>query len=164
MKSAALGLLVVLALCSCGKKATDEELIRAAINKAAGAAEAKDIAGVMKFVSKDYRDDSGLDYNGIKGIMFSEFFRPGKIQVFVTGIMVEIKGGDPSQVEKALVIAKAALVRGANPVKGNDVKSVKDILPDNADAFRFTLIFKKEGKDWKLINASWESISVAGLL
>lgn len=152
IKPAVLGLLVVLALCSCGKKATDEELIRAAINRAAEAAEAKDTAGIMKFVSKDYRDDNGLDYNGIKGVVFGEFFRPGKIKVFVTGVTVEVKGAN------ALVTAKTALVRG------KDVKSIKDVLPENADASRFTLIFKKEGKDWKLVNASWESISVAGLL
>ncbi|MBI5887714.1 MAG: nuclear transport factor 2 family protein [Deltaproteobacteria bacterium] len=158
IKPAALGLLIVLALCSCGKKATDEELIRAAINRAAEAAEAKDTAGIMKLVSKDYRDDNGLDYNGIKGVLFGEFFRPGKIKVFVTGVTVEVKG------EKALVTAKAALVRGVTPFKGKDVKSIKDILSENADAFRFTLIFKKEGGEWKLVNASWESISVAGLL
>ena len=152
IKSAALGLLVVLALCSCGKKAADEELIRAAISRAAQAAEAKDIAGVVKLVSKDYRDDNGLDYNGIKGVVFGEFFRPGKIQVFVTGVTVEVQG------KKALVTAKTALVRG------RDVKSIKDILPENADASKFTLIFKKEDGDWKLVNASWESISVAGLL
>lgn len=157
IKPAALGLLVVIALCSCGKKATDEELIRAAINTAAQAAEAKDTAGVMKLVSKDYRDDNGLDYNGLdynglKGVVFGEFFRPGKIKVFVTGVTVEVRG------EKALVTAKTALVRG------KDVKSIKGMLPENADASKFTLIFRKEGGDWKLVNASWESISVAGLL
>ena len=148
----ALCLLVVIALCSCGNKATDEEIIRATVNGAVLSAEAKDIAGFMKVVAKDYRDDNGLDYNGVKGIVFREFFKPGRIKIFVTGITVEVKG------EKGLVTAKAVLVRGA------EVKTIKDVFPENADAFKFTLIFKKQGAQWKLFNATWEPVSVAGLL
>lgn len=144
--------LLAIVLFACAKKEGDEALIRQAVMSGALSAEAKDMSGVMKFISKGYRDDKGLDYNGIKGVLFGEIVRPGPIKVFVTAISVELKP------PRAIAEAKAVLVRG------KDVKSIKDIVPQDADAYKFTLLFKKEEGGWKVFESSWERVSVAGLL
>jgi hypothetical protein len=137
---------------ACSKKQGDEELIRQVIAEAAASAGEKDVSGVIKQLSKDYHDDRGLDYRAVKGVILGELIKPGGVKVFVTAVSVELKP------PRAIAVAKAVLVRG------KDVKSVKDIIPDDADAYKFTLLLKKEDNGWKVFNSSWESVSVAGLL
>lgn len=145
-------LMAAVSAVSCGKKTSDEERIRLAITSAVSSAEAKDNAGVLKYVSKDYKDDKGLDYNGIKGILFGELIRPGNVRIFVSAVSVEVKD------DRAIAEAKAVLIRG------KDVKSIKDVLPSDADGLKFTLLFKKEGNGWKVFNSSWERTGAAGLI
>lgn len=137
---------------SCTHKASEEELIKETLAKAAQAAEEKDMAGVMRAISRKYADDSGNDYNAVKGIVFYEVMKPGKVSIFIRRINVEVKEG------AALVDARVIITRG-NPIKG-----IKDIVPENADGFRFSIVLSKEDGAWKTVSAKWESIAVAGLL
>lgn len=137
---------------ACSKKQGDEELIKQAVAEAAASAGRKDISGVIKHLSKDYHDDRGLDYRAVKGVIFGELIKPGNVKVFVTAVSVELKP------PRAIAVAKVVLMRG------KDVKSVKDIIPDDADAYKFTLLFNKEENGWKVFDSRWESVSVAGLL
>ena len=65
---------------------------------------------------------------------------------------MEIKG------DTALVKANVLLVRG------KEVKSIKDIIPESAAGYSFEMIFKKEGKDWKVVSGAWQDVGAAGLL
>lgn len=137
---------------SCGKRLSEEDIVRAAVEKAAKAAEAKDAAAFMKLVSKDYRDAYGNDYNAVKGILLHQFLRPGPVKVFIRGLEVEVKG------DAALVDARVILVLG------REVKTLGDIVPEDADAKRFSAVYQKEGRTWRVKSAEWESVGVAGLL
>ncbi|MBI5493293.1 MAG: hypothetical protein HY893_10230 [Deltaproteobacteria bacterium] len=137
---------------ACGKKSTDEELVRKAVDRAVRNVEEKDVSAFMKLVSKDYRDNEGNDYNGVKGILVYELLRKERVRVFVRSLAVEVKG------DEALIDARVALVRGM------DAEGVKDIIPENAEAMRFNVVFRKEGGDWKAVNASWTHLGATGLL
>lgn len=149
--------LLLIFLCACRKPATDEELVREAVSRAAAAASAKDIPAVMRFVSKYYSDGYGNDYNAIRGVLFAELFKPGRVKVFMAGMDVEVKDA------RAVVDARAVLVRGSETeIKG--IKEIKDIIPGQASIYRFSIVFRKEGAEWKALSADWKEAGVAGLL
>jgi ketosteroid isomerase-like protein len=149
--TALVALLLVL-IPACSRKSTDEEMVRNAVKEAAGAAEAKDVKGFMAYISKDYHDDYGNDYDAVKGIIFYRFMRPGPISVFIRDVKVEVKG------DRALVNARAVLVRG------KEAEGIGSVLPENAEAYRFSLVFTREDGRWKVFNAGWEAVGAAGLL
>lgn len=156
LSKTALGLLFVLSLLaafpSCARKASEEELVKETLAKAAQAAEEKDMAGVMRAISKKYADDSGNDYNAVKGIVFHEVMKPGRVSIFIRKNDVEVKEGT------ALAQVRAIITRGGA------VEGIKDIVPENADGFLFSIVLKKEDGAWKAVSAKWESIGAAGLL
>lgn len=148
-----LGFLCAFALQACSKAMSPEDLIKAAVYDAAAAAGNKDVKGVMKYVSKSFKNDEGLDYNALKAILLSELFKGEKTRVFVVSIRVEVKR------DTAVVEVKAVMVRGKK-----DVLELKDVVPADASAKRFDIVFKKEEDGWKAVSAVWEGIGLAGLI
>lgn len=144
-------LLVLIALSGCSRE-PEEEMTKRIVREVAEASERKDIKGVTRYVSKSYRDFEGNDFNGIKGLLLYHFLRAETITIFVRKVDVRIEG------DNAMVDAKVILVRD------KEVKTVKDILPEEAAAYGFNIVFKKEDGDWKAVNARWEDVGVTGLL
>ncbi len=140
------------AFSSCARRASEEELIKETLAKAAQAAEEKDMAGVMRAISRKYADDSGNDYNAVKGIVFYEVMKKGSVSIFIRKDDVEVKE------DTALAQVRALITRGGA------VEGIKDIVPENADGFLFSIVLKKEDGTWKAVSAKWESIGAAGLL
>ncbi len=145
-------LLLALALPGCEKVMGPEERVREVIEKTADMVRAKDLKGFMRLVSKDYNDESGNDYNGVKGIVFYQFMRPGALKVFLRDVDIEVRG------ERALVDARAFLVRG------KDKDSIADIIPEDAEGFRFSVVMRLEDGQWRALSAKWEAVGVLGLL
>ena len=148
----ALACLLLVLVSACSKKPGDEDLIRQAVHDAVEAAGAKDVSGFISVLSKDYSDDYGNDYDAARGIIFYQFMRPGEISVFIRSLDIKVTG------QSAAVNARAVLVRG-KPVKG-----IASVIPGDAEAYSFRLVFKKEAGDWKVAGAGWEAVGVAGLL
>ncbi|MBI5561152.1 MAG: hypothetical protein HY883_07775 [Deltaproteobacteria bacterium] len=143
---------VFMAFSGCSKPKTDEALLRAIVENVASSAREKDVKGVIKHISKDYNDDKGNDYDSAKGILIYEFLRSEKVSVFVMGVTVEVKE------ERALVNARVVLVRG------KEVKSIKDVIPEDASGFKFSIVFRKEDGQWKALSAKWDDTGLLGLL
>jgi len=147
---------VVIFLCffiaGCTKPISEEDKLKNIVNEVAESAQKKDIDGVRKHISKSYRDQEGNDYDGVRKILLYHFIRAETISAFVRSTDVEIKEGT------ALVKANAILVRG------KEIKSIKDIIPESAAGYRFEMIFKKEGKDWKVVSGAWQDVGAAVLL
>jgi len=145
-------LLCVLVLAACSKPKTDAELVKEAIRQAARATEDKDVRGVMKYIAADFRTDEGGDRNTVKGILVGQLLNEGTISIFIRGMEVDVEG------DKAAAHVRVIMTRG------RPVKSIADIPRDEADAYRFELIFKKTDGYWLLETAAWERIGLAGLL
>lgn len=146
-------LLCVYAVHACSKAPSPEGAIKEALSNAAAAAGEKDVKGVMRHVSNAFKNDEGLDYNAVKAVLLSELFRGEKTRVFIVSMNVEVKG------ETAVAEVKAVIVRGKK-----DVSELKDVLPADASAKRFSIVFKKEEDGWKVVSAVWEGIGLAGLV
>jgi ketosteroid isomerase-like protein len=148
-------LLLVLPLYACSKKMTEEERVRETVREAAEAVSAKDLKGFMRLVSKDYNDEGGNDYDSVKGIIFFQLMKPGAVRVFLRGVDVEVdgEGGDT-----ALVNARAFIVRASAP------EGIPDIIPENAEGFRFSVVMRREDGKWRALSAKWDEVGVLGLL
>ncbi|MBI5886196.1 MAG: hypothetical protein HZB85_06400 [Deltaproteobacteria bacterium] len=149
--------IIILVLCAgivaaCSKPKTDVDFVKDAITQAAKAAEDKDVAGVMKHISKDFRTDDGGDRNTVKGILVGQLLNEGSISIFIREMDVEVTG------DKAAAHLRLVMTRGA------PVKSLADVPRDAADAYRFEMIFRKEDGSWRAVTAAWERIGLAGLL
>lgn len=142
----------LLILSGCANGVSEEDRLRGIVDEVAEASEKKDIEGVRRHVSKVYKDQEGNDYGDVKRILLYHFLRAETVSIFVRSVDVEIKGGT------ALVRANVVLVRG------KEIKTLKDIIPESAVGYRFEVMFKKEDKDWKAINARWQDVGIAGLL
>lgn len=140
------------ALPSCARRASEEELVKETLAKVARAAEEKDMAGVMRAISRKYADDSGNDYNAVKGIVFYEVMKPGRVRIFIRKDDVEVKQGTALAQVRAIITS------------GGAAEGIKDIVPENADGFLFSIVLKKEDGAWKAVSARWESIGASGLL
>ncbi len=145
-------LLALLLLSSCAEKLSPEARVREAVKEAAEMVRAKDLKGFMRLVSRDYSDARGTDYDGVKGILFYEFMKPGALRVFFRDVEVEVEGN------RAVVKSRAFLVRGKDP------KSITDVIPADADGYSFTVVYRLEDGEWMAFSAEWESVGVLGLI
>lgn len=145
-------LLFFLTLSACAKGVSEEDRLKQIINEAAEAAQEKDIDEVRKHISKLYGDQEGNDYDSIRRLLLYHFIRAETVSIFVRSVDADIKG------DTALVKANVVLVRG------KEVKSIKDIIPESAAGYRFELIFKKDNKDWRVVSGTWQNVGAAGLL
>ncbi len=136
---------------SCSRGSVEDEL-RSIIYEAKDAASAKDVKGIMKHISDDYRDDEGNNRDAIKGILFYQFMRSQKLSVFIRSVDIQANGAD------AIADVKAILV------SGREISEIKDVLPDEAAGYLFTIVFKKEAGSWKVRSSSWRDIGATGLL
>lgn len=136
---------------SCAKPLSEEDRVKAVIEDFAASAADKDIKRFLSHVSKGYRDDNGVDYNGVKGILLAQFLRAEKVSVLVSGVKVEVKG------ETALADVKAVLI------SGREVKTIGGSLPDDAAGYRFSIVFKKEDNEWKAVTAKWDNVGASAL-
>ena len=152
----AVNICVVILLClfisGCTKQIAEEDKLKNIVNEVAESAQKKDIDGIRKHISKSYRDQEGNDYDGVRRVLFYHFIREETVSVFVRSVDAEIKE------DTALVRANVILVRG------KDIKSISDIIPESAAGYRFEVVFKKEKGDWKAVNGQWQDVGAAGLL
>lgn len=136
---------------SCVKPLSEEERVKAVVEDFAASAQEKDIKRFLSHVSKSYRDDNGVDYNGVKGIVLAQFLRVEKVSILVRAVKVEVKG------ETALADVKAVLI------SGREAKTIGGALPDDAAGYRFSIVFKKEDNEWKAITAKWDNVGASAL-
>ena len=152
MRVAFIAFFCFLILSACSKGISEEAQLKTIVNEVAEAAQKKDIDRIRKHISKSYRDQEGNDYDGVRRVLLYHFIRAETVSVFVRSVDTEIKENT------AIVRANVILVRG------KDIKSISDIIPESAAGYRFEMVFKKEGRDWKVVSGAWQDVGAAGLL
>ncbi len=142
-------------LSACEKHGTPEEEIRESIEKVAESVRAKDVKAFMSAVSRDYRDSSGIEYKGVKGIIFRQFMAPGTLKLFLRDVTVEVVAPDGT---RAVVEARVFLVRAGVG------ESISDTLAPDAEGFRFRVVMGLEKGVWRARSAEWEAVGLLGLI
>jgi hypothetical protein len=146
---------VLFSVSACTKQGTPEEEIRKSIDRVAVSVREKDVKAFMDAVSRDYRDPSGLERRGVKGIIFRQFMTPGELKLFIRDVAIEVVALDGT---RAVVEARVFLVRaGAG-------ESIAGMLPSDAEGFRFRVVMGLEEGRWRARSAEWEAVGLLGLI
>lgn len=127
---------------------SDENRIRKLFGEGAKALESRNLDGVMEKISFNYRDDYGLTYLSLKGILKEEFGRFSDVKVEYSGLRVQIFKGANSKTASVWMDVRV-IATGRNET-GYIVGDVRD--PAH---LRFTLM--KERTKWLIVKAEgWE--------
>jgi len=78
------GFCVVIFLCGCSARTSDEEKVRAAITSMENAAEARDTRGVLEWIAEDYADSQGLSHAELASFLRGYFLAHPKIELMVS--------------------------------------------------------------------------------
>ncbi len=125
------------------KKSTDEEQLKKIVRILSEAGSRKDIKTIKEYISKDYHDQKGNDYDALRSLLAYYFLQHPRISIFITDQSVNIKG------DSATVKARAVLS------SGREIKSLSDIVPEGMTFYVFIIDFKKIDGNWLIFSADW---------
>jgi hypothetical protein len=128
---------------------TEQTKVKKIITDVQRAVEEKDIRTILGHLSRTYRDPQGYDYNGIKGLLLSYFFRHQKISVYLTNLDVTADAISARATFQAVLSAS------------DKTGSAADILPEALGIYAFNVVFSKESKEWKVVSSAWERLGEA---
>jgi hypothetical protein len=126
-----------------GEESDPEAQIRAALDRAVAAIEAKKIGDAMDIISERFKSGD-IDRRAVHGILFSQVQRSDWRRIFLADTEVSLKGETRAQVTTAAVLAG-----------GGEVSNIGDVDPTRASVYRFELDFEKEEDDWRIVRATW---------
>ena len=127
------------ALVAC-HRTPDEQLIRESIAAMERAAEAGKPRDFMAYVSSDFTGNEGaVDREGLMNILRAEVLRNERAGVTLGPVDVDLQG------DRATVRVTATLTGGSG-----------GLLPERASVYAITSGWRREGREWKCYNASWE--------
>ncbi len=135
-----LALLPLLAHCT---KTSDEDKIKAVIDRAITAANEKRAGGVVEDALPSFKGPRGADIRESRRILMGYFLSKGWVRVFKREVSVQVQGD------------QATATLDATIAIGKPVQKLEDILPTNGAAVVFTLELQKKDGDWKFTKASY---------
>lgn len=126
---------LALVLAACSSAPDRETAVRATLEAAEQAAEARDVGAAIKLVSTDYADDAGRDRAALRAFLRGWFALNPKLELLVT--IEQIEFPDANRARVGLLVASVS--RGAGL---------------NIDGDRFVVELVDEGGEWRLLRAS----------
>lgn len=130
---------LLLAATAC-QRTPDEQLIRGAIAAMQQAVESRQPRDFMTYVSKDFTGNDGtVDRDGLMNILRVEVLRNDQASVALGPIDIDLQG------DRATVHVTATLTGGSG-----------GLLPERASVYAITSGWRREGREWRCYNASWE--------
>jgi hypothetical protein len=134
-----LGLAIaVLGLAGCSRP-PDEAALRETIESMRKAAETRDAGGVLDSIAADFSGRGGeVDRAGLSRLLKLEFLRAESIGVSLGSISVEIDG------DRATARFEMTLTDRS-----------RRFLPGGSEAYSVVSGWRREGRDWVCVNATW---------
>jgi len=130
---------------------TEEAKVRKVIMAIERAAEEKDIRTILSHLSKTYHDSRGYDFNGVKGLLLSYFFRNQRISVYLTNLDVTADSVSARATFQAVLSA------------ADKTGSAVGVIPDALGIYAFEVVFSKESEEWMVVTSTWERLGDAPL-
>lgn len=139
-----IALVALLLLAGCGPGGTPEDEIRALMGTAELAAEERDAAELRELIADDYSDDSGRSATDIRGVLHGYLIAHQSIRLITRIDSIELEGTEQARVK----VTVGMLGRDADSDSNWDLAG---------DVYRFDLRLAREGGDWRVIRAGWQS-------
>lgn len=141
-RSAILRVLVLSALCVAAAchRAPDAQQVVDAIDRAAAAVRANDVAGVLAITSDDFIGNQGaMDRDGLRRFLVLRMLRHDRTGVVLGPVTTEHNGDR--------IVAKFSLIlSGGKP---------GDLLPADTTLYDMTTAWRHDGGHWRCYNATW---------
>lgn len=129
---------------------TPEARIRAALDRAARAAEERRADEVVELLSPRFQGEAAgerLSRDDARRLVALELLRGRWVSATITGAEVSVDG------RRARASVHAVLSRAADREKG-----LRSLLPGEASAHRFRLDLEEEDGEWRVVSAGWRPI------
>lgn len=141
-------LLVALVLSAGCKRTSDEDLVRAVIDRAIEAANEKKASDVVQDAAEDFKGPRNMDVAETRRLLLGFFFRKGWVRTFPQNTDVTVDG-DNAQARLKIAVAQ-----------GNELKALEDLVPTNATMLQIDLTLKKIDGDWKFTTGDYRRVPV----
>jgi len=128
-------------LAACGPASTPEDEVRALIDQAETAAEARDAGALRALVADDYRDGDGRGADDIRRYVQGYLIAHQSIHLITRVDSIEIEGAE----------AAHALVTVG--MLGRESDTTWDLA---GDVYRFDLRLAREDGEWRVTRAGWQ--------
>jgi len=136
------GIALVLA---CGAETgSPEDQIRALLNEAELAAEAKDVAALKELISDGYRDEHANDKAEVARLLAYLFFRHTTVHLLVRSEVPDFPTPGSARVRVFAVMT------------GTPLASAADLAGLRADLYRFDFEMTREEDEWRVVGADWD--------
>jgi hypothetical protein len=129
-----------LALAGCAPAGTPEDAVRALVDEAVAAAEARDASALKDFVADDYADLRGRDASAIRALLHGWLVAHPSVNLLARVDSIELEGTELARVE----VTVGLLGREAKGESGWDLA---------ADVERLELRLARDGGDWRVVSA-----------
>ena len=149
--------LFFLAACS-DKKISEEDQIKAVVEKAIIAAEKKELGKLVDIMAENYSDQYNKDRKQAGKMLRLYFFRNKSIHLFTNIKSIQILDGEAQQNSDQ----KRAVLQMYVGIAGRPIKD-KSALGVRADLLLFTMDMVKGGDDWLVEKADWKRASQSDL-
>ena len=130
---------------------SEEDLIRESIDQVGDFAEARDMKGVLRFISIDYSDDEERTIEDIEALLGEYFEKYRGIAVNILGTKILTVTVPEADVETEIALSSGA------------AKIFRKAVRYSGRFYRFKLKMVKEKETWRVKTASWESITLEDL-
>ncbi len=135
--------LLSIGLAGCGPSTPDEEQIRAEIRGMTEALADGDVRGVLAPISNDFSGVTwDLDRRGARLLLLRELRAHQQLRARVFDIEIDMRGED-----RAMASMHAVLTGGSG------------LIPDTGRWYRVDTGWRRDGGDWMLVSAEWESVA-----
>jgi hypothetical protein len=143
---------VLTLLLACDAPPGAEQELREWVAEASRAAEEKEVGALRDRVSDAYVDDRGNDRRAIDRLLTFQLLRPGSVHVFVHIDSLDVESPDTAHLGLLAALARVAIPDAAA------------LARLNADLWRIDLELRREGEDWRVVDATWHPAALDELL
>ena len=130
-----------LALAACGSPGTPEDAVRALVDEAEAAAEARNASALKDLVADDYADARGRDAGDIRALLHAWLVAHPSVELLTRVDSVELEGTELARVEVTVGMI------------GREAKGESD-WDLAADVERLELRLARDGGDWRVVSAT----------
>ena len=141
-QQAGAALLVAIALAACGSDTSPEDAVRAVIDTAEEAAEARDASKLLRLVAPDYRDARGNGADEIGRYVRGYLLAHQSVHLLTRIESIEFPGTDLARVKATVGMAG----REAEAAGAWDLA---------ADVYEFDVTLALEDGEWRVTRADW---------
>lgn len=140
-----LPLLLATTVAAC-KKTSDEDLIREKVRAALTAVNEKKAGDIVADAAEDFRGPRNIDLRETRRYITGYMIGGGWLRAFEHSLDVEVDG-DTAHVDLETLLAK-----------GNQIKSIEDVLPTNGSRVKFDLDLERRDGEWKFVKGNYKTL------